>query len=72
MPTQIHHLLVADSRAFSFDQYPQPPSSTLSLDFIIVRSAKIGDLILPTLTKLHSYSDFDFTIIKLAADQRPH
>ena len=66
MPTPIHHLFVADSRAYSFDQYTPPPSNAC-VDFVIQRGAKIDDLILPTLTKLRSYDPSHFTIIKLAA-----
>ena len=67
MPVQVHQLLVADSRAYSFDQYTHPPFSNLSVDFVIQRGAKIDDLVLPTVTKLRSYDPLDFTVIKLAA-----
>ena len=67
MTIRIRQLLVADSRAFSFDQYPQPKPSSLNLDFVIIRGATIEDLIIPTLAKLRGYSTSDFVIIKLAA-----
>ncbi len=67
MTARVRQLLVADSRAFSFDHYPRPESCSLNLDFVIVRGATIEDLILPTIAKLRSYSASDFTIIKLAA-----
>ena len=67
MTIEIRQLLVADSRAFSFDQYPQPENSSLNLDFVIIRGATIEDLIIPTLAKLCGYSASDFVIIKLAA-----
>lgn len=67
MTTKVRQLFVADSRAFSFDQYPRPKSCNLDLDFIIIRGAKIYDLILPTLAKLRTYSKSEFVIIKLAA-----
>ena len=67
MSSKVRQLFVADSRAFLFDHYSRPPSCNLNVDFVIIRGAKIDDLILPTLAKLRSYSDSDVIIVKLAA-----
>ena len=67
MPRIIRYLLVADSRAFSFNKYSKPVGSNIAIDFVIHRGATVDDLLLPTLARLRTYPLEDRIIIKLAA-----
>ena len=66
----IRFLFVADSRGHRFVNYPKPEDKAIplaSLDFVVIRGAKIYNLVGPTIRKLNSYSSTDRVVVRLAA-----